>query len=349
MDDLLKKLLNASGISGYEKEIAGIMDAELRKICDKVEIDSFGNVIATKGKGKKKIMLSSHMDEVGLVVKHVTKEGYINFIKVGGIDDRILLGQRVLIKAKKGDVVGVIGAKPPHLQKEEEKKLPPKYEDMFIDIGCRSQEEALKKIDIADAVIFEPRAGILHDNLYFGKAVDDRVGCYALIKIMEKLKVQAEVYAVATAQEEVGLKGARTSSFRINPDFALVIDTTMAGDTPQTKEAESSWKLGEGVAITIIEASGRGIIVNEKIKDMFIETAKRNRIKHQIGIVEGGMTDGAMIYMTSAGIPTGVLSIPTRYIHSPVGVFDMRDVEATIALATKIITHVAKQTDKHGY
>lgn len=344
MDPLLKKILEAAGVSGYEKEIAKIMHDELKKSCDDVQIDNFGNVLAkkglsagVKGKGKKKIMIAAHMDEIGLMVKHITKEGYINFIKVGGIDDRILPAQRVVIKSKKGDCPGVIGTKPPHLQKEEDKKHPLKYEDMFIDIGCSSREEAAKRAEVGDIVIFEPNAGVLNGKLYYGKAVDDRIGCYALIKIMEKVKADAEVYAAATGQEEVGLKGARTAAFNISPDYAIAIDTTIAGDTPQITERESSLKLGNGVAITIIEASGRGVIVNEKIKDLLIDTAKKNKIKYQIDVLEGGMTDGAIIYMNKEGVPTGVLSIPTRYIHSPTGVFSMDDLDAAIKLTLKVI------------
>lgn len=338
MDQLLKKILDASGISGYEKEIALIMKSELGKACDSVDIDNFGNVIARKGKGKKKIMLCAHMDEIGLLVKHITKEGYIHFIKVGGIDDRILPGQRVIIKSKTGDVTGVIGSKAPHLQKEEEKNKVIKHNDMFIDIGAKTREDALKRVAIADQVIFEPNSGVLHGKLYYGKAADDRIGCYAIIKAMEKIsKPDAEVYAVATTQEEVGLKGARTSSFKVAPDFAIVIDTTIAGDTPGIKETESSLKLGDGVCVTIMEASGRGVIVDEKIKDMFIEAAKKNKIKYQIDVLEGGMTDGAMIYMNREGVRTGVLSIPTRYIHSPTAVFSMDDVDTAIELAVKVI------------
>ena len=345
MDPLLKKIIDASGIPGYESEIAKIMQGELKKCCDETEIDDFGNVIAKKGKGKKRIMIAAHMDEVGLLVKHITKEGYINFIKVGGIDDRILPAQRVIIKAKSGDYMGVIGTKPPHLQKEEDRKQPLKYENMFLDIGCKNKEEAEKKIEIGDVIIFEPNSGVLNGKLLYGKAVDDRIGCFALIKIMEKLKGirGAEVYAVATAQEEVGLKGARTSAFRVDPDFAIAVDTTIAGDTPQITELESSLKLGDGVAITIIEASGRGVIVNEKIKGLLISTAKANKIKYQIDVVEGGMTDGAIIYMNREGVPTGVLSIPTRYIHSPTSVFNIDDVNSAIELAVKVIQKVARE------
>jgi endoglucanase len=342
MDQLLKKILNASGISGYEKEITDIMKTELKKVCDGVEIDNFGNVIGRKGKGKKKIMLAAHMDEIGLMVKFITKDGYLNFIKVGGIDDRILLGQRVIVKTKKGDVRGLIGSKPPHLQKDEERRHPVKYEDMFIDIGAKNKEEAEKMVSVTDPIIFDTDAGILNGSLCYGKAIDNRVGCYALIKIMEKLKVNAEVYAVATVQEEVGLKGARTSSFKIDPDFAIAIDTTVAGDTPGIKETESSLKLGNGVAITVIEAAGRGVIVSEKVRDLFIGTAKKEKIKYQLDVIEGGMTDGAIIYMNREGIPTGVLSIPTRYVHAPTGVFHLDDVTAVVNLARAVIQQVAK-------
>ena len=337
MDPLLKKIINAAGVSGYESEITKIMYEEFKKITKEVEIDGFGNVIAHKGKGAKKIMIAAHMDEIGLLVKHITKEGYVNFIKIGGIDDRILVGQRVIIKSKKGDVCGIIGMKPPHLVKEEERKNPIKYNDMFIDIGAKSKEDAEKRISIADSIIFEPNVGVLNGNLCYGKAIDDRVGCFALIKILERLKVDAQIYVVATVQEEVGLKGARTSSFKINPDFAIAIDTTSAGDTPMIRENESSLKLGAGACITVIEAAGRGIIVSEKIKNLFMDAAKENKIDYQLDVLEGGMTDGAMINMNREGIPTGVLSVPSRYAHSPTGVFSTDDLNSVIELTVKAV------------
>ncbi len=340
MDELLKKILNASGVSGYEKDISAIMLEELGRICEDAFIDKMGNVIARKGSGKKKIMIAAHMDEVGLLVKHVNNDGYISFVKIGGIDDRVLPAQRVVIKAKNGDLTGIIGTKSIHLLKEEERKKPLKYEDMFIDIGCQSKEEALKKVSIADPIIFEPNTGALGNNLFYSKAVDDRIGCYALIKIMERVNCDAEIFAAATVQEEVGLKGARTASFKIDPDFALVLDTTIAGDTPHVNEQESPLKLGAGVAITIVEASGRGVMVNEKTRDLLIGEAAKNNIKFQIAIIEGGMTDGAMIYMNRAGIPTGVLSIPTRYLHSATSVFSMSDVESAVELALKAIPRI---------
>jgi len=341
MDELLKEIIETAGISGYESRMAKVMQEELKKTCDHVEMDNFGNVIAKKGNGKRKIMLAAHMDEVGFMVKHISKDGFIYFIKIGGVDDRILPAQRVIIKSAKGDYLGIIGTKPPHLQKDEDKKNPLKYEDMFIDIGSKSKEETLSKVQVGDSIIFEPNSGVLNGRLCYGKAIDNRIGCYILLKIMEKLNIAAEVYAVATAQEEVGLKGARTSAFKISPDFALAIDTTTAGDTPQISERESNLKLGDGVAITIIEASGRGLIVNEKMKELLINTAKDNKIKYQVDVIEGGMTDGAIIHMNKEGLPTGVLSVPTRYIHSPTGVFNLDDVDAAVELALKAVGQLA--------
>ncbi len=340
MNELLKKLLNASGISGYEAEVSALMAAELKKSCDEVRIDNCGNVIARKGSSGPKVMLAAHMDEIGLVVKHISAQGFLHFVKVGGIDDRILPGQRVVVKAKKESITGIIGAKPPHLQKEEDRKRPVRYEDMFIDIGCPSRAEAEKRLALADPVIFEPNAGEFSKDLFFGKAVDNRVGCFALLEVMKRLKAKAQVYAVATVQEEVGLKGARTAAFGIEPEYAIALDTTVAGDTPQTSEKESALKLGAGVAITMIEAAGRGLIVHAKMKDLFLQTAVKNKIAYQLDVLEGGMTDGAIISLNRDGVLTGTLSIPSRYVHSPSGVFSRTDLEAAVQLCVACVERI---------
>ncbi|HDI72940.1 MAG: M42 family peptidase [Candidatus Altiarchaeales archaeon] len=337
--ELLKELCTMDGISGFEKNIAKIMQREFRKTCDSVEVDNFGNVIGRKGNGKRKIMLAAHMDEVGLMVKHINEKGFVSFVKIGGIDDRILLGKRVVIKSKKGDVQGVIGSKPPHLQKKKEREKIIRHEELFIDIGAKNEKEAKKKIEVGDPIIFEPNFGKLTDDLLYGKAIDDRIGCYTLIKIMEKIpkNIKATIYAVGTAQEEVGLKGARVSAFKLNPDYAFAIDTTIAGDTPQIKETESSLKIGKGPAITITEAGGRGVVTHPRLRELLIKTAKKYKIPYQIDVLEGGMTDGAIIYLTREGIPTGVISIPTRYIHGPTGIFSMRDLNNSVRLLTKVL------------
>ena len=241
----------------------------------------------------------------------------------------------------KGDIFGIIGTKAPHLQKAEERTKVMKYEDMFIDIGATSKVEAEKMVAIGDAIIFKAEAGVLNKskNIYYGKAVDDRLGCYALLKIMEKIKPAkgTSIYAVGTCQEEVGLKGAKTSSFAIEPDFAIAFDTTIAGDTPGISELESSLKIGDGAVVVALEASGRGLIVQKHVRDAIVSVAKKHKIKYQMSIFDGGMTDGAMIYMNRSGIPTAVISVATRYIHSPVSVFDINDVQSVIDLALKTI------------
>ena len=342
--ELLKELCTEEGISGFEKKIAAIMKRELSKSCDKVETDSFGNVTGIKGKGKTKIMIAAHMDEIGLMVKNINEKGFVSFVKIGGIDDRILLSKNVVIKGKKGDVNGIIGSKPPHLQKKEEADKVMKHEDLFIDIGAKDKKEAEKLVEIGDPIIFEGPFGKLSSDLINAKAIDDRIGCYALLKIMEKIPktIDATVYGVGTCQEEVGLKGARVAAFKIDPQYAFVIDTTIAGDTPQVKETESSLKLGAGPAITIAEASGRGLISHPEVREHLINTAKKHKIPYQIDVVEGGMTDGAMIYMTREGVPTGVISIACRYIHSPNGVFSMKDLDMSIDLLVKAIVEMKK-------
>lgn len=348
MEKLLNDLLMCDGISGYEENVAKIMTEALRKMCDNTEIDNFGNVIGKLGKGKKKLMLVTHMDEIGMIVKHVNEKGFIYFIKVGGISDSILPGKIVKIINKNGEhITGIIGTKSPHLMSMEESKKLTRYDNMFIDIGLYSKDEVLKTIDIGDQIIFEPNAGILNDNVYYGKAADNRIGCYAMIKVMESLAkskdLYAEIYACATAQEEVGLKGGKTSSFNINPDFALVIDTTITGDIPGIEEKVSTLKLGKGVAITMIEASGRGTIVSQKVRKLMLSVARENMIPHQIDVIDGGMTDGATIHINRKGILTGILSIPTRYIHAPTSVFNIKDVNSAVDLATKTIYKVAKE------
>ncbi len=342
--ELIRQLCNAHGISGYESDVTKIMEKELKKTCVKVETDNLGNLIATKGKGKKKIMIAAHMDEIGLMIKHIDDQGFLSFIKIGGIDNRALMNQRVHIKTKKTTITGIIGSKPPHLQKSKEKDKVIEHDEMFIDIGAKNKKEAEKRVEIGDPVIFEPNYGQLSKETYYGKAIDNRLGCYIMLKVMENLsdKINLTVYAVGTTQEEVGLKGARVCAFRLNPEYAFAVDTTIAGDTPQIKKTESSLEIGKGPAITITEASGRGVVTHPRIRELLTKTAKENKIPYQMDVIEGGMTDGAIIYLTREGIPTGVLSVPCRYIHGATGVFDIRDVNDTIKLLTKSIEKISE-------
>lgn len=335
MSNLLKKLSNAPGVSGFEESIRKIMSDELKDHVDTIEIDGLGNFIAVK-KGKadgKKMMLAAHMDEIGLMVKHIDDKGFVKFTKIGGINDQMLLNQEVYIHSDDGKkVLGVIGAKPPHRMKAAEKRKVTEYENMFIDIGASSKEEAEKMVGVGYPITIKHEFSELHDNLVTGKAFDNRVGCYVLIEAMKRVKTDATIYGVGTVQEEVGLKGARTSAFKINPDMAIALDVTIAGDHPGIKFEEAPAKLKGGPAIILTDASGRGLITHPTVKKLLIDTADAEEIPYQLEVSEGGTTDATAIHLTREGIPTGVLSVPTRYIHTPVEVVSLEDIENTIKL-----------------
>ncbi|MGB9936946.1 MAG: M42 family metallopeptidase [Methanobacterium sp.] len=342
MSDLLEKLSNAPGVSGFEGEIRKIMADELKDHVDEIETDGLGNLIAVKkGSGKgKKIMLAAHMDEIGLMVRHIDKEGFIKFTKIGGINDQMLLNQEVYIHSDEGKVLGVIGAKPPHRMKASEKRKVVEYENMFIDIGASSKEEAEKLVGVGYPITIKHEFSKLQDNLVTGKAFDNRVGCYVLVEAMKRAKSDATIYGVGTVQEEVGLKGARTSAYRINPDLAIALDVTISGDHPGIKFEEAPAKINGGPAIILTDASGRGLITHPTVKGLLIDAADENEIHYQLEVSEGGTTDATAIHLTREGIPTGVLSVPTRYIHTPVEVVSLEDIENTIKLLVAAIEKV---------
>ncbi|OEC84869.1 MULTISPECIES: M42 family metallopeptidase [Methanobacterium] len=334
MKGILEKLSNAAGVSGFEENIREIITDEVKDYVDEIETDNLGNLIMVK-KGKengKKIMLAAHMDEIGLMVRYIDKDGFIKFSKIGGINDQMLLNQEVYIYTDNGKVLGVLGSKPPHRMKAAERKKAVEYENMFIDIGAKDKEEAEKIVNVGDVATIKREFSTLRGSIVAGKAFDNRVGCLVLIEVMKRIKSDATIYAVGTVQEEVGLKGAKTSAFKINPDLAIALDVTISGDHPGIKEDEAPAKLGGGPAIILTDASGRGIITHSKVKKLLIEAAEREEIPYQLEVSEGGTTDATAIHLTREGIPTGVLSAPTRYIHTPVEVVDLDDVENTIKL-----------------
>ncbi|RJS49404.1 MAG: peptidase M42 [Methanobacterium sp.] len=339
MKELMKKLSQLPGISGFESEVVNLIESELKDHVDHIEKDRMGNIIALK-KGKPespKVMLAAHMDEIGLMVRHIDKKGFIKFSKIGGINDQMILNQMVYIHTKKGPLIGVIGSKPPHRMKAAEKKKITSYEDMFIDIGATSKKEAEELIEIGDPITFKHDFFELPNSLVTGKALDNRVGCLIMMETLKRVNCDINIYGVGTVQEEVGLKGAKTSAFKINPDFALALDVTIAGDHPGMKEDEAPAKIGKGPAIILTDASGRGIITHPKIKEWLITTAKEEEIPVQLEVSEGGTTDATAIHLTREGIPSGVVSVPTRYIHTTVSIASMEDIENTVNLLVKAL------------
>lgn len=340
--DLMRELSLAPGISGFEEEIANILERELKDVADDIEIDNMGNFIATK-KGSKKapsIMLAAHMDEIGLMVKFIDDNGFIKFSTIGGINDQMLMNQIVTVHTKNGEITGVIGSKPPHAMTAEERTKIVKADDMFIDIGAIDKEDAEKIVEIGDPITFNSEFVEYPSGLIMGKALDNRVGCYVMCEVMKRIDTKATVYAVGTVQEEVGLKGAKTSAFKLNPDYAIALDVTLSGDHPGIKPEEAPAVAGKGPAIILIDASGRGIITLKVIKEMLINAGDENEIPYQLEVSDGGTTDGTAIHLTREGIPTGVLSVPTRYIHTPVSVCSKEDIENTINLIVAAINNL---------
>jgi len=338
MKSLLKKLSDAPGVSGFEEEIRNIIIDELKDQVDEVEVDQMGNVITTR-KGKpdgKKIMLAAHMDEIGLMIRYIDKDGFIKFSKIGGINDQMLLNQEVTIHTDDGEVTGVIGSKPPHRMKESERKKILDYENMFIDIGAKNREEAETRVKLGDPITIKQEFTQL-GNFYKGKALDNRIGCAIMIEVMKRAETDATIYGVGTVQEEVGLKGAKTSAFKLNPDMALALDVTIAGDHPGIKEEDAPAKMGKGPAVILVDASGRGLITHPKVKELIIRAGNEDVIPYQLEVSEGGTTDATAIHLTREGIPTGVISPPTRYIHTPVSVVDMEDVENAVNLILAVL------------
>ncbi|MCS7118677.1 MAG: M42 family metallopeptidase [Archaeoglobaceae archaeon] len=340
MIELIKKLSNSHGVSGFEGEVRELIKAELEDFADEIKVDKLGNLIATRNGDELDLMLSAHMDEIGFVVKKIDEKGFIRIAPIGGWFSQILVAQRVVLYGKK-KFYGVIGCKPPHVMKDEERKKAIEIGDMFVDVGARSKEEVLKLgIDVGTPVAIDREVELLVNNRITGKAFDNRVGVAVAIESFRKCNNSATIHFVATIQEEVGLKGAKTSAFLLEPDIAIAVDSCVSTDFPGNESVHMDIALGKGPVITIVDASGRGLIVSQKVLEWIKKTAERNGIPYQLEVAEGGTTDATAINLTKEGIPAGVVSIPARYIHSPVEVVDLKDVEWAVELVKKSIENV---------
>jgi len=341
--DVLEKLSNACGVAGREEEVRDLMKELLKPNVDEIREDKLGNVIGVK-KGKKDaptVMLAAHMDEIGLMIKNITKEGFLQFAKIGGIDDRVLIAQKVFVHTNKRSITGIIGSKPPHILKEEEKKKVIEADDLFIDVGAKDKQDAQKMgVRVGDAVSFDIKFTRVGKDTVVGKAFDDRVGCAALIETMRQLpKVDCTIYVVGTIQEEVGLRGATIAAFQLYPDVGIALDVTVAGDVPGVKEVEAPAKMRAGPTLTVADA---GLITHPKVLRLFIDSAEENKIPYQLETGMKGTTDAAKIALTKEGVPSGVISIPTRYIHSPASMLSLKDVENTVKLVVAAIKNTSK-------
>ena len=341
--EVLEKLSNANGVTGREDDVRNLMKEYLKPYVDEVREDKLGNLIAFK-KGTKDaptVMIAAHMDEVGLMIKNIKKKGFLQFTKIGGMDDRILLAQKVIIHTDKGALVGVVGSKPVHIQKDEERKKVIDADRLFIDVGAGDKEEAERMgVQVGDVVSFDTKFAQIGNGVVLGKAFDDRVGCTVMIETLKRLsKVDCNVYAVGTIQEEVGLRGATIAAFQIEPDVGIALDASVAGDMPGVGEGEAPAKMGEGPVLTVADA---GLIAHPKVLRLLIDSAKQNKMTYQLETGIRGATDAARIALSRDGVPSGVVSVPARYIHSPAGTVNLDDVEKAVELVVAALENVQK-------
>ncbi|MBU0570631.1 MAG: M42 family metallopeptidase [Candidatus Omnitrophica bacterium] len=343
--DFLKKLINSHSPSGSEGEAAAVWKRRTKAAADSVSVDVHGNSIGVmNASGRPRVMLAGHIDEIGYMVKYVDKEGYIYFSAIGGVDLHLVPGQRVWIKGKNGDVFGIVGRKPIHHQTQEERKQVAKIEDMWIDIGAKNDKEVLSSVSIGDSAV--PAVGFdeLKGTRVAGRGLDDRAGAFVVsecLRLLAGKKLKASVHGVATVQEEIGIRGARTSAYGISPDVGIAIDVAFATDMPgMNKKHIGEIALGKGPVIA------RGPNINPKVFELLVAAAKREKISYQVeGISRGTGTDANIMQLTKSGVATGLVSIPNRNMHSPVEVVDLKDMENAARLLAAFILKLDEKTN----
>ncbi len=340
----LQHLLSTPGPSSFESRAAAVWREQAKTYGARLETDPYGNSFATFNKdASPKIMLAGHIDEIGMIVTYIDKEGLIYFKGVGGWDSQQLVGQRVRILGYKGDVLGVIGKKPIHLMNGDDQKKVSKIEDLWFDIGAKDDAEAKQHVRVGDvAVIEQPYIELLNKRVA-SKAIDNRIGAYIVLESARRAheaKAKAEIVAVATTQEEIGNVGAGTSAHELNPNVAIAVDVTHATDVPNVSKKEyGDVTFGSGANLAIGSTIHRGVF------NMLIETAEAEKIPYTIEANPSRTyTDADQIAKTRSGIPTAVVSIPNRYMHSPNEMIDLADLEQVIALIAAFIKRLDKKT-----
>jgi endoglucanase len=337
---LLKKLAEASGVSGNEKEVRDLIIAEIKPYADWVRVDKIGNIIAyKKGNNPKsgRIMITAHMDEIGLMICDIDSSGLLKFIAVGGIDKRVLVSKTV--KVGKNKIQGVIGAKPIHLQKKNEWTKVLEISELYIDIGATSMEDAEKHVNIGDYVIFDTKFTEFGHDKIKAKALDNRVGCSLLVELL-KSQPETELYAVFTVMEEVGLVGAGPAAFSVGPKIAIVLEGTLCYEMPELESHHIPTAMGSGPAISIMD---RTTLYDVKLRERISGVAVKNGIPYQYRKTAMGGNDAGSIHVSGSGCATATISVPTRYIHSPLSVISKEDYNNTLALLKAVVSDFEKE------
>ena len=345
-ESLLRELTEASGVSGYESEIRSIIRGHFQSLGE-VSEDKLGSLVCRKtgSATEPRLLIAGHMDEIGFMVKMISKEGFIRFTTLGGWPVQVLPAQLVNIVTSRGVVGGVIGSKPPHLMTEDERKKPVERKDLFIDIGATSLQEVEDAgVRSGDPVIPVGKFAVMNvtPTTYIAKASDDRIGNALSIEVLRELGDHPNtVFAAATVQEEVGARGAITCVELVNPDVAIILDVDLAGDVPGIKPEESSIKMGAGPSVLAYDAR---MVPNIKLRDMVIDTAAELEIPVQISTIEFGSTDGGPVHLHKTGVPTVVIGLPTRYVHSHNSIIRRQDYDHVLKLVLAMVGRLDKKT-----
>jgi len=345
--DLLKRLCETPGVPSREEQIRELVLEELRPLVDEISLDALGNVIGfKKGTGGPRVMLAAHMDEIGFLVKHIDEKGFLRLQPLGGFDARVLVAQRVYVHSISGErLLGAVqpGAKPTHLLTDEERNKPPKLDDLFVDLGMPG-EQVSAKVEIGDPVTLARTAEIVGGNVV-SKTLDNRVAVYVMIEALRLLGAHhCDIQAVATTQEEVGLRGATTAAYHLQPHVGIAIDVTLAGDFPGNPEQDQVARLGKGPAIKIMDGS---LLCDPKIVRHFRDVADQHEIPYQLEILPRGGTDAGGIQRSRGGVPSFTLSIPCRYVHTVNEMVSIADVDACVTLLSQYLEDA--HTRSYGY
>ncbi len=345
MKKFFQELVEAPSPSGFEQPAQEVYRKFIKKYADDLKTDVHGNVIALKkGTGNLRVMIVGHSDEVGLMVNYIDDKGFIRFTTIGGVDTNLLPGLRVNIYHKKNMYRGVIGRKPIHLLKPEERSKAPKLADLWIDFGAIDKKDAESRISVGDPITFTPGMEMLNKDLVTTKATDNKAGIFIVASVMKELKdtqIVANLYSVASVQEEVGLRGARTSAFGIDPQVGIAIDVTHATDYPgMNKELMGEVTLGKGPGISV------GPNINPMVFELLKKAAKNTKTDYQIEATPRGTgTDANAIQVTRAGVATGLVSIPNRYMHTPNEIISFKDLESSVKILVEFIKLIDDKTD----
>jgi len=345
---MLKDLTDAKGIPGNEYEPREVMKKYIAPYADEIETDGLGSIIAKKSGDANgpKIMIAGHLDEVGFMITQIDKNGFLRFQTVGGWWSQVMLAQRVTIVTTKGDITGVIGSKPPHILSPEARKKPVEIKDMFIDIGASNREEAMEwGVRPGDMAVPYFEFTVMNNEKHLlAKAWDNRIGCAIAIDVLKNLKDENHpnvVYGVATVQEEVGLRGAKTAGNKVQPDISIAVDVGIAGDTPGVSEKEAMGKMGDGPQIILYDAS---MVSHKGLRELVTKTADELGIPYQFDAIPGGGTDAGSIHLANEGAPSLAITIATRYIHTHAGILHRDDFENAVKLITEVIKRLDRKT-----